>query len=69
MAKSLSERAADRIRFQSQIDVDRLSNARGYGYGETSTINYKKNDKKDKAPKKKVKQDKKSLFDIIDLED
>lgn len=69
MAKSSAERAADRIRFQSQIDVDRLSNARGYPYGDESTINYKKNDKKKKAPKPKAKKKNKSLFDIIDLED
>ena len=69
MAKSLSERAADRIRFQSQVDVDMLSKAQGYPYGEESTINYKKNDKKKKPSKPKAKKDKKSLFDIIDLDD
>ena len=69
MSKTPSQRASDRIRFQSQVDVDSLSKAQGYPYGEESTINYKKNEKKDKTPKKKVKKDKKSLFDIIDLED
>ena len=69
MAKTPAQRASDRIKFQSQIDVDRLSNAKGYPYGEESTINYKKNNKKDKPPKKKVKKPKQSLFDIIDLED
>ena len=69
MAKSPSERASDRIKFKTQVDVDRLSKANGYPYGEESTINYKKKDKKKKPPKKKVKKEKKSLFDIIDLDD
>ncbi len=57
----------NRIKFQSDVDVDRLSKADGYKYESESSINYKKNKKKKKPKKKKKKSS--TVFDIIDLED
>lgn len=69
MSKTPSERAADRIKFQTQFDTDRLNNSDGYLYGSESTINYKKNKKKKKKPKKNINKKNSTVFDIIDLED
>ena len=65
MAKS----PQNRIKFQSNVDVDRLSKANGYEYEKESAINYKKKNKKKKKPKKKEKKKNSTVFDIIDLED
>jgi len=67
----MAKRSQHRIKFQNQVDVDRVSKAKGYEYEKESAINYKKNKKqKKKKPKKNTKKKKNStVFDIIDLED
>jgi len=70
MAKTPFERASDRIKFKNQVAAGRLSDSRGYWYGDESTINYKKKNRvgENKKTQKKVNKKNKSLFDIIDLE-
>jgi hypothetical protein len=71
--KSPTERKADRIKFQTSVDVNSLT-GKEYPYNQESTINYKQVNKTKTIEDKKddegltENENKITIFDILDID-